>query len=406
MSPLRVPFLTDSLRMHGASPAQLVIDQAELESLSERLRSAGEFAFDTEFVGEDNYEPQICLVQAATQDFCALIDPLAGIKLDPFWHTVLDPKVRKIVHAGSEDISLCFRQTGKLPENVLDLQVAAGMAGLGYPTSLAKLARAVAGVTVHKSQTLTDWRRRPLTNEQLEYAAADVIHLPSMHRAIHEKLSARGREKWALEESAAQCEGVRESMNPENRKRRIKGAGSLSGREWVIAEALMDERDKMARELNRPPRTVVRDHLLVEMAKRGWTDPARLSGLRGLNLPLSALKRLGKVIEDARKRPVGERSPRVIDQDEPEEEVMMSYLNAVLRDHCHKEELAYGLLVNRQDLRDFVRTYTRPAEVKLPVALHTGWRVDAVGDLLDRLMKGERAVRVNSNGSRLSLEFE
>jgi ribonuclease D len=392
--------------MQSTVHPELVIDDAALGDLIKRLSHARAFAFDTEFVGEDNYEPQICLIQVATAEFCALIDPLTGINLEPFWNLIVDPAMQIIVHAGSEDVGLCFRQTGKLPGNLIDLQIAAGMVGLGYPTSLAKLARATVGVVVHKSQTLTDWRRRPLTAEQIEYAAADVIHLPRMHAKILAKLSELKREGWATEESAAMCVGMKETMNPDNRRRRLRGGGALGRREWAIAEGLMEERDQLAKELNRPPRTVLRDHLLVELAKRGWTDPAKMAGLRGLTLSMTALKRLAKSVEEAKKKPIEAGVHNEPDQDEPDEEVMMSYLNAVLRDHCRKEDIAYGLLVNRQDLRDYVRTYTRPQEGDAEVALHTGWRTVAVGDLLDKLMRGERAVRIEMVGERMNLKYE
>src|ERR1043166_171828 len=182
-----------------AKAANLLVDRAsDFDQQLHMIRQAGRFAFDTEFVGEDRYKPELCLIQIATETTQILIDPLAGLDCRSFWELVADPSAEKIVHAGSEDLAICSQQIGRPAANVFDVQIAAGLIGLGYPTSLARLTRVMTGEKLHKSQTLTDWRARPLSDEQIDYALEDVIHLPAIFAAATRKLESLGRASWEI----------------------------------------------------------------------------------------------------------------------------------------------------------------------------------------------------------------
>ena len=183
----------------------IVTDQPQLDAACKRLAEEACFAFDTEFVAEETYERHVCLIQVATQSYCALIDPLDGLDVSPFWNLVVSDACQKIVHSGAEDIAICWAQCNKPPANVFDTQIAAGFVGLDFPLSLARLVRRAAHATLHKSQTLTDWRKRPLTQAQLDYAVEDVIHLPRVHQYLVAKLAERGREQWLAEECDKLC---------------------------------------------------------------------------------------------------------------------------------------------------------------------------------------------------------
>ncbi len=376
------------------SPEIVTTDKA-LDAVCRRLASETCFAFDTEFVAEDRYARQVCLIQVATDSFCALIDPVGGLDTTPFWELVVSDDSRKVVHSGAEDIAISWRQIHLAPVNVFDTQLAAGMAGLGYPISLARLVRAVTDARLRKSQTLTDWRKRPLSSSQVRYAVEDVVHLPEIHRHLSRKLAAAGREPWLEEECRRLCE-IPASQDEKRKLRRLRGTGSLARRELAIAEALLDEREKLAVELDRPPRVVLRDHLLVELARRGWTDVKRIRSLRGINLSAWALKRLIEAIERALALPAKDcPSPPVIVEDSPEQEALADLLTAVLRDYCNKSGVAMSLLTNKQEIRAFVRSHTgTTAASPASVALDAGWRRSAVSDLLGEVVSGRTAIRV------------
>lgn len=385
---------------------RVITSQAGLSELCASVSAVRRFAFDTEFVGEDSYQPEVCLIQVATDAFQAIIDPLAGLDAQPFWELVADPGIETIVHAGSEDLALCWKTLGRPPSAVIDLQVAAGFIGLGYPTALSRLARETIGAKLHKSQTLTDWRRRPLNDEQLAYAVEDVVHLPAMYHHMRGRLETRGRWAWVIEECVSMCEpAVFEAAGP-RQLRRLRGLAALNRQELAVADALLDERERLAKRYNRPPRTVLRDHLLVELARRGWTEPGRIRTLRGMNLSNSDLEKLAAAISTAKSSPP-ELWPSAKEEDQDrDEDAIITLLSAVLRDHCKHHGVAYGLLSNKEELRATVRSYVAPSETDALVPLRTGWRGEFVGRLLERLLTGQAAVRIAVTGPKARLTIE
>jgi ribonuclease D len=385
---------------------RVITSQAGLIELCAKISATGRFAFDTEFVGEDSYQPEVCLIQVATDSFQAIVDPLAGVDARPFWELVADPSVETIVHAGSEDLALCWKTLGRPPSGVIDLQVAAGFIGMGYPTALSRLARETIGAKLHKSQTLTDWRRRPLNDEQLSYAVEDVLHLPPMYHHMRDRLEARGRWAWVVEESSAMCApAVFEAAGP-RQLRRLRGLSALKRGELAIADALLDERERLAKRFNRPPRTVLRDHLLVELARRGWTDPGRMRTLRGMNLSNADLEKLAAAIAKAKSSPPEEWPSAKEEEQDRDEDAIITLLSAVLRDHCKHHGVAYGLLSNKEELRATVRSYVAPSEANPVIPLRIGWRGEFVGRLLERLLVGQAAVRIAISGSKARLTIE
>ena len=163
-------------------------------------RAQPHFGFDTEFVGEDTYHPRLCLVQVAAPDRLFLIDPLTAGPLDAFWQLVVDPARVAVVHAGREEVRLCRLWTGQTPGNLFDLQLAAGLVGLTYPLGHGPLISQVLGMHLSKGETLTEWRRRPLTPAQIRYAFDDVRYLLPAWKKLTGRLEKLGRAEWAYEE--------------------------------------------------------------------------------------------------------------------------------------------------------------------------------------------------------------
>src|SRR5262249_18911243 len=163
--------------MTASAGASLIITTPQLLALVEHVRAMARFAFDTEVVLEDTFEPVLWLIQVATRERLALIDPLAVRDLDPFWDVVCDPAIEVVMHAAGEDLRICLIKSGRLPRRVYDVQLAAGLAGFSYPLSLVNLVGQVLGVSLSGGETRTDWRRRPLSSGQVEYALDDVRYL-------------------------------------------------------------------------------------------------------------------------------------------------------------------------------------------------------------------------------------
>ena len=159
-------------------PELIVACPEELAECCEHLANSPIFGYDTEFIGESTYHPKLCLVQVASPERLYLLDPIALPNLSPFWELVADPNRLTIVHAGREEIRICRQSFGKPPGNSFDLQIAAGLLGAGYPSGHAALVQQFLRVRIEKGETLTDWARRPLTPQQIQYAYdLSLIHI-------------------------------------------------------------------------------------------------------------------------------------------------------------------------------------------------------------------------------------
>lgn len=400
--------MTRMMRGRNAAEPELLESQEQVVELCARCRAEGRFAFDTEFVMEDRYETEVCLIQIATQDRVTLIDPFKKLDLRAVWDLVSDDKVETVVHSGQEDLALSFQHTGQVPQRVWDVQIAAGLAGYDYPLSLQKLVQALLHIRLHKSKTLTDWRKRPLTASQILYAAEDVCHLLAVRDKLYGRLKELGRTDWAKEEFRGFEHETVYKRAQEDRLFRIKGAGSLHGVQLAILQQLLDWRDSMAQSRNRPARTIIKDHILIEIARHGPATYADLRELRGLNLSDKDIHGLARMVKAAAALPAEQwpaQPPR--DTESPSETVLIALLTAVLRSFCARHELAYGLVATKQMIRDLIRhRASKAARDSAAVELMHGWRGKSVGRMLHEILSGQRVLRVTTQNGEMGLDVE
>jgi ribonuclease D len=375
-----------------ALPEQLVTHPAQLASCLAHLAKAPVIGFDTEFVGEDAYRPELCLVQVATAEELYVIDPFECGPLDGFWDLLLDPNRTTVVHAGREDIRMCFFQSGKPPANVFDVQIAAGLVGMTYPIGYAGLVHDLLRQRMQKGETLTDWRKRPLTPAQVRYAYDDVKYLLPAHRKLTERLKKYRRLEWAREEFATAVKKAIADDATVERWRKIKGIGALDRRGLAVAREVYGWRDRFAERLNRPPRFLMRDDLLIEIARRAPAHPEDLHALRGL--PRGQEEGILEAVRRAKSLPPGEcPEPESRDSDPPNVALMAGLLNVVLNDFCGRNRLASNLVASNSDLKAVARS--RAYATELPdVPLCRGWRARSVLPELLALLAGDTAIRV------------
>ncbi|HHK40773.1 MAG TPA: ribonuclease D, partial [Planctomycetaceae bacterium] len=258
-----------------------IADAASLVDFCRRHERAAWVAFDTEFVSEYSYRPQLCLIQVATPSGIALIDPVTITDIAPFWEWLVELPGRVIVHAGRAEFEFCLRWTGRAPSDWFDVQLAAGLVATEYPISFRKLVDRFTGRSLGKAETRTDWRRRPLHKRQLEYACQDVVPLKTIADKLSGQLEQRGRTMWYEEEITA----WRSERMAEDRAEgwdRMAGVFKLSGRQRAVARALWRWRESEAESRNILPRRVLRDDLVIELAKWETSDPKRIRSLRGM----------------------------------------------------------------------------------------------------------------------------
>jgi ribonuclease D len=374
-------------------PQQLVDGPAGLAECCEHLAGCSAFGFDTEFIGEETFHPRLCLVQVATAERLFVIDPLAVGSLACFWELVADPARVVVVHAGREEIRMCQQGCGRPPGNLFDLQVAAGLVGLGYPMGHAALVYHLLKVQLSKGETLTDWARRPLTGQQIQYAYDDVRYLLPLWRQITKRLDKLGRADWAAEEFRTHSRRALAEDPAIERWRKLRGLGSLDRRRLAVVRELFAWREGIAERQNRPARTVVRDDLVVEIARRLPQKDKDLTVLRGL--PKFDYAGLLNAVQRGRDLPA-EAWPALPerDNDPPQVGLVASLLMAVLGDLCARSALTPGLTATTSDVKLLARAHFQGADLPAESALTRGWRSRAVLPAMLAVLEGRQAVRV------------
>lgn len=384
---------------------QIVTQPSELAACCEQLAARRCFGFDTEFVGEDSYHPHLCLVQVATEDRLILIDPLTVGPLDAFWNLLVDPANLVVVHAGREEVRLCHLWTGKVPANLFDLQLAAGLVGMAYPIGHGTLVGQLLGVSLAKAETLTEWRDRPLTRSQVRYAFDDVRYLLPLWQRLSTRLDQLNRTDWAREECARLAANATGEETTVERWRKLRGLGALDRRRLAMVRALHQWREETAAKTNRPARTICRDDLLAEVARRSPTRARDLQVMRGL--PRRHVDAILQVVDQARSIPL-EQCPVVADreQDPPQVALVAGVLHAVLGDLCVRLHLAPNLVATNHDIKLLVKAQLQGEQPPAASLLTQGWRSAHVLPELRAVLSGQRKVRVADVSAEAPFTFE
>lgn len=381
---------------HSSESGPLIATPEGLRELVDHIRATGRFAFDTEFVSEDTFEPVLCLIQVATADRLAVVDPLRVVDLAPFWDAVIDPGIEVVMHAAGEDLRICRFQAGTIPRRVFDVQIAAGLVGHGYPLSLGNLVHQTLKVSVQGGETRTDWRRRPLTDAQLRYALDDVRYLLPLADQLIDRLAGLGRTDWAEDEFAGFLDAI-DHRAEEERWRRLPGLHLLNRRGLEAARRLYDWRLDDARRANRPLRSLLKDDLLVAVARRQPATRKDLEALRDFNRHalLNRSQEILDVLRDARSTPEDQLpEPPGRHDDGPGLAMVVSLLAATLSQQCAQGKVAVALAGGSNDLKDLVRWYLDGQPADRTPDLLQGWRRDLCGRTILDVLSGRRALRI------------
>jgi ribonuclease D len=386
----------------GAAPLLTTDDQ--LAELIEHLRRVGSFAYDSEFIGELTYHPKLCVIQVASAERVALIDPLAEVKLTPFWELLCDPAVEKIVHAGEQDIEPVVRHLNRAPANFFDTQICAGFCALPYPVSLSKLVGELIGAKLGKGLTFTHWDQRPLSAMQLRYAADDVRFLPAVRAELGRRLEANGHAAWAKQECDAMCEPSQYRFDANTQYLRVKGAGSLQPRNLAVLRELTTWRDGGARQHNLPPRAFLKDEILVDLSRNPTKSVDRLERVRGLPRPIEHAH--GAEIVEATLRglstPTNDLPAQRTTEQTPTERFRSDALWAAAQAICAGNQLDPAIVTSRQEMADFYHAVVSKSAAD-DSKLMQGWRREALGEPLLQLVRGGPSVALSWQEGTLKL---
>lgn len=363
-----------------------------LAELCDRLKGQRVLALDTEFLREKTYHAQLCLLQVAGTDVVACVDPLAIENIDPLLDIIYDPGIIKVMHSARQDMEILFDLRGELPRPLFDTQIAATLMGFGEQVGYANLVKGMLGIELDKLHTRTDWTQRPLDTEQLKYAADDVRYLFKIYHQQVEALTSKGRQAWLQEDFEELTSIETYAPPPDTLWKRVKGKQRLKGVQLAILRDLAIWREERAMKINRPRRWVLKDDVMVDIARFAPRDVAGLEKIRGLesktiqNQGESLLGVITQAKESAKdtwpRLPQGQRLT-------PEQDVLVDVLMAVVRKRGAEQEVSPALLASRKDLEAVVLGQT-------DVHLLHGWRAELAGYEVQSVLDGERVLQVLS----------
>lgn len=383
------------------------INTAEhLKRFCEEIADSPTIGFDTEFVSEDTYRPLLCLIQVIAGDRLAIIDPMEVKQTAPFWELLTQPGRTVIAHAAREEARFCFRFTGKPIAGLFDTQLAAGFVGMEYPASLGTLVQRLVNKTLPKGETRTNWCRRPLSKDQINYALHDVTNLLEMHQQLSAMVDKLNRQGWLEEETALFQQKVIDAETREN-WRRVSGASGLNPRQLETVRHLWRWRENRARELDRLPKRVLRDDLLVELARRGSTDQNKIRGIRGMErrgfsdqyeaLAEAIQAAMETADEDLPRRPRGTR--HVVSP------MLSQFLSTSIACISRQHKLAPPIVGNAEDVRELLGYELDRRKEDVEPSLLKGWRGEIVGKTFRKILAGKLAIRVADVNEMQPLEF-
>jgi len=371
----------------------MIENEEDLGKLCEQLKGSAWLAIDTEFERTSTYYPELCLVQVANEDIAAIIDPLAVINLDQFFEILYDKSIIKVFHSVHQDLEIFFNLKGAVPTPIFDTQIAAPLLGYAEQIGYAKLVQQVSGIELGKAFTRSDWKQRPLKQEQLEYAINDVIYLGEIYAQFVEKLEKLNRLAWLEKDFSELANPERYQPNPEHVWKKIRAAKKLKGEKLAVLQKLAAWREVMAREKNRPRSWLIRDEAIVDMAQLLPEDINALSRIKGLQERF--LKNHGEVllgvIQNAKNMPP-QPLAKTTQQDKLTEHqaAVVDALSAIVRLQAQIHELNPAALASKKELQAFVQNQDESV-------LLSGWRKPLVGDALSEFMRGNQTIQLLDN---------
>jgi ribonuclease D len=372
----------------------LITDSAELADFCARIASAPFITVDTEFMRESTYYPELCLIQVATTQEAAAIDPMAdGIDLDPLLDLLVDNEdILKVFHAGGQDVEIIFNLSGKTPHPIFDTQIGAMALAQAEQLGYSNLVESWLGVQLDKGARFTDWSRRPLDKRQIDYAIADVTHLAEIFPMMLEKLKKTGRGEWLDEEMEKLADPNNYDLDPNDAWQRVK----IQSRKPDVMgrlRAVSAWREREARQKNLPRGRIAKDEVLAELAAHPPRSQDDLGKVRGLSASW-------------RGNDIGARLMDALDAATPmaraDLEPSASRPNGLGKDGVLVADLLKLLLkIRARELNVAARLITRTDELEAlaagqreGLALLSGWRREIFGEAALELVEGRTAFAV------------
>jgi ribonuclease D len=365
--------------------------QDAFHQFCQQIKDSNWLAIDTEFLREKTYHPQLCLIQIANDDVIACVDPLAITDLTELLDILYKPDMTLVFHAARQDLELFFLLRDALPQNLFDTQLAATVLGYGDQIGYGKLVKECLDVDLDKSHSRTDWSKRPLDQAQIDYAADDVRYLRKLYPILKSSLNEKGRLTWLSDDFTKLTDIKTYTPAPDKIWRKVKGAGRLKGVQLAILQKISQWREHKAIEKNRPRRWILKDEVVLDLARIAPKSTDKLKKIRGLEDKTISKHGQTLINEIEKAKSLPESEWPIIKQPIPltnEQEALIDALMALLRHYCAEQSIAPAAVATRKDIELLVRG-------EPDISLVTGWRREIVGQYLEQFLRGELNISAN-----------
>lgn len=353
------------------------------------LKSAPWLAVDTEFVREKTYFPELCLVQISDGRSHWLVDVQIDGAKDALRELFLNEAVTKVLHSASQDMEVLLLFLGDMPKPIFDTQIAAALLGHGEQIGYAALVQKMTGVELAKTHSRTDWSRRPLSQEEQQYAVDDVRYLAEFYPKLLDDLLAKNRLKWLKPDFDALTNSAKYLPDPDNAWKRVKGSKRLKPRDLKATAALARWREEKAVAKNRPRRWILKDEVLLDLARRAPKNRDALLRIQGISdREADHYGETWKQMIDASRNAENIAVPDKPELPTADQESLVDLLMCVLKDCGKKADIATVMLGSRGDVTDLV--------MGRKSRLNDGWRQQVVGQPLAEVLAGKTSLAIKN----------
>lgn len=379
---------------------QLITDSAALAAFCQKVAGSPYLSVDTEFLRDKTYYPKLCLLQIASPDEAAVIDPLAeGMDLAPVFALMQNPNIVKVFHAARQDVEIFYLLSGQVPRPLFDTQIAAAVCGYGESVGYETLVNRIVGAELDKSSRYTDWSVRPLSEKQLAYAVSDVTHLRVIYSTLKAQVEKAGRASWIEEEHAMMQDSKLYHVEPEDAWQRLR-VGTMRPKYLAALRELAKWRELEARKLNVPRGRIVKDETLVEIASSLPKKEADLHRLRGFDKHLSKARvtSILEAVQTAMELPPSE-YPQVKGGKRPTENVTsaVAMLQLLLKVQADVHGIASSMITDKDELQEIALGSSDCQAL-------SGWRGDVFGQKALALMQGKLKLSLNPKNKQVVFE--
>jgi len=372
--------------MHNTQKLPNILETEDsINNFVSMISSTNTIGLDTEFVRIRTYYPKLCLVQISSNLGTACIDCLQGNNLKKVWELIFNPMRLKIVHSARQDLEILFLIKNHIPENIFDTQIGAAL--LGYPpqVGIKQLLKDELNIVISKTETRSDWSKRPLDLKQIEYALEDVNHLLNLHNSLEKKLKEKERYRWAMEDSSRILTNEKELFNPDSAWKRIPGIKNLKNKNQYLAVKLATWREKTAIQMDLPRQWLLSDQSLIETAKKEPVSLTRLEsiGIKNRYLKKSQLKQISKLVQQHKENieGVGKLKPKFNKNYKIHSDpYLLEKLSKIISVKAKELNIFPEVLAGKKDLLALSQKNSNSK-------LLTGWRNKAIGAELNSLLK-------------------